>query len=202
MSFSVSKMRYISERKYNRYLKIGLILFVLFTWQVVPFTHELGHVIALKIFDCNYWSLWEHGYFRELYGTIYNRCDLTFNQQLWLYASGMVLTTVVGVLLLILEIISIKRKRIEFALIFLFTSYAFLLDFVNYLLFPQGDVGEILKMLNKEDAIAKTPFLGIFLLIAMITYLYISIHEELEVIIIKEESFIKRWMRKLKKYLE
>ena len=157
------KMRYISEKKYNKYLKIGLLLFVLFTWLVVPFIHELGHVIALKVFNCNYWSRWEHGYFKELYGTIYNKCDLTTLQELWLYASGLALTTFIGSILLIMEMTSVKKKKIEYALIFLFTSYAFLLDLVNYLLFPQGDVAEILKMLGKESAIQKTPFLGILI---------------------------------------
>ncbi len=195
-------MRYLSERKYNRYLKIGLLLFVLFTWQVVPLIHELGHVIALEIYNCKYWARWEHGYFKELYGKIYDRCDLNPNQLLWLYASGLILTTFIGILFLSLEIISIKKKKIEWALIFLFTSYAFLLDLVNYLLFPQGDVEAILSLTGKENAINKTPFLGIFLLMAMITYLYISIHEELEVIIIKEEGLIKKWMKKLMRYLK
>jgi len=197
MNSLVFKMRYLSEKKYHRYLKISILLYVLLVWSVVPFIHELGHVIALNAYDCAYWQHWEHGYFKELYGTVYSTCALTPQQQIWMYASGILLTFFIGMVFLLFEIIANMKHKIEYALIFLAISYAFLMDIVNYLFFPQGDVKEILRLLNKEELVYLTPFLGFMIIITMLTYLYISLHEELEVIIVKEESKIKRWMKRI-----
>ena len=192
-------MRYIKESKYNLYFLIAIISFILSTWYLVPITHELGHVIALKEVKCNYWSHFEYGFFKQFYGEVYNKCDLTDRQRIFVYASGIMLTSLIGIILLIIEYLLVKRNKLEYALITLFLSYSFLMDFVNYLFFPEGDIKEILLLLKMPNAITKVPILGLMILILMITYLYISLHEELNAIILEEKKEVKKLYKIIKK---
>ena len=192
-------MRYIKESKYDWYLLIGIIMFLLFSNYVVPFTHELGHVLALKYFHCNYWANLEYGFFKMFYGEIYERCILTPKQNAIIYISGVGLTFVLGVLLLIIEYSLHRKHRIEMGMVVLFISYSFLLDLVNYLFFKEGDILEFMRIAGLQQKVNYLPIVGILMIVLLMTYMYVDLSKEFHVVIEEEEHLLKKIWKKMRR---
>ncbi len=189
-------MKHIREFHYDVYFIVGILLFLIFSFIIVPFFHELGHVIVLKYHNCSYWANLEYGFFNKFYGEIYQKCMLNSKAQALVYIGGVTLTFIIGIILLISEYIVHRRSKIHLAIPLMFLSYAFLLDFINYLFFTTGDIINAMNILGKNTSYL--PLIGILLVIALLTYLYINLNKELHAIVIEEEHMIKKIRKSLK----
>ncbi len=194
-------MRYISEGRYDILFIIGICLYLIFSSYIVPFTHEAGHVLFLKLFHCHYWAHLEYGFFNSFYGVIYEKCDLTQRELALVYIGGVLLTFIIGIFLLILEYILHRKHKTEIAVPILFVSYSYLLDITNYLFFKEGDIVEFMRTVGLEEKIRYLPLLGILIVVLLLTYLYVDLQRELHVIIEEEEHLLKRIIKKIKKHL-
>lgn len=187
------------EGKYDLMFLAGIGLFILFSYYLVPLTHELGHVLFLKFFNCHYWGNFEYGFFNPFYGIIYERCNLTLKETALVYIGGVLLTFLIGIILLTFEYVLHKRHKTEIAIPILFVSYAYLLDITNYLFFKEGDIVEFMKTVGLDSKITYLPLLGVLIVILLLTYLYVDLNRELYVVIEEEEHLLKRIWRKIKR---
>ena len=201
-------MRYVKSSKINKHILWGVVLFFVFSYLIVPLIHELGHILFLKIFGCNYWTKFEYEWLNNIYGKVYSRCDLTQMQEAMVYLGGVALTFLIGIILLGYDVYLNKKHRFEESIIVSFISFAFLLDLVNYLFYPAGDIKEFLIIIKRPYMLSYAPIVGVLLIILLLTYLFINISREMNIKVIEEsidkelhkgERFLKRILKRIKR---
>lgn len=194
-------MKHIHEHKYNITAIAGIILFLIISLFIAPFTHELFHLIVLKANNCQYWTDFHTSLFKGMYASIYQTCTLTQNTQILLYLAGVVGNLIVSLLLLLWDFWLTKRKHIELSNIILFSSLGFLTDPIIYLFNTNGDIYNALKLLNKPYLIKYLPITGLIILSLSFAYMLYTLTflEDMD-LIEKEIKFLKKLEKKDKKH--
>jgi hypothetical protein len=167
-------------RKYNRetiFIVVSLLIAPILFLFVVPYVHEIWHIVVLKFYGCNNYKIFVDLKFPEgirTYTDIY--CYITPNQQLLISLAGIIGNLMIGFGFIFVCLHFAVKKEFTTAIIASIIMVTFAADSALYFFAQEGDLIVALETLHSMEYESILSFVGI-LLLAVIFFSYFQILE-------------------------
>ncbi len=173
---------------------VGALLFLFGFYIIAPVIHEMGHILMLKYYGCKYVAHLDIVILKSFYGKIYEVCELTKVQQLSVYLGGVILTFVLGFILMVIDIVLTRKRRVNAALLSVALAMSFFLNTSVYFFQNNGDIMYALQAVGlDQNFMPVVKLTGLSILGFMLLILGISLYHDLHLFILEWEENKDEW---------
>jgi hypothetical protein len=154
------------------YRESFFVLFPVIALLFAPILHEFSHILMLKILNCDYTFTFHVSPKTGFEFIIEPFCDLNYWQTILLLSSGMLGNVIPGIIFLVLTFWYVKKGKCMRAYLYtIFSGGFFFLPITSFFL-KESDLVNILEIVNVKLSHEILYGCGIFLICALLLYLY------------------------------
>lgn len=162
----------------------GVLSFLFISLIAAPLIHEAAHTTLLDYMGCPYHTEFSVTGDYNMRGQINLFCDLSLRGTVFVLGAGVFSTLVFSALLFMLSSHLHLRGMLNHANYVMYLALGFLMDPIFYSFAMEGDIVNILSVLEREDWMPYVPILGTLLFAFAVAYYYVY-----------TESFMEDYLR-------